>query len=213
MIAIVLPTRGLVFTRVEDAIERFREKHPIRVYRSDNLPIPQGHLLLSEKAIEDGAEYIFFVEEDNPPPEDALDKLLEANADIAFMDYGVNGWSCSAKTPQGEILWCGLGCTLVKRQVFESLPKPWFRTDRVLRLNDWTWQELPKNYIETKQYGSLDIWFFSQARKKGFVIKQVEGEVDHLKLDSLGEREVNNGLHQISLKLKISKQQIIEEVT
>lgn len=73
-----------------------------------------------------------------------------------------------------------------------------------------TWQTLPQSYVETKGYGSLDIWFFSQARLKGFKIVQVEGECDHLQLLSLGQKEVNNGLHQIGLKPKIAKQQIIE---
>ncbi len=211
MIGIVLPTRGLVFTRVESAIEGIRAKHSIKVYRSDNLPIPLGHASLSEKALAEGATHIWFVEEDNPPPEDALDKLLAANSDIACIDYGVNGWGCVTKTPEGEVLWCGLGCTLVKREVFEKVPKPWFRVDKTLRLNDWTWQDLPEEYIKTKQYGSLDIWFFTQCRKYGFSITQVEGEVDHLQLISLGKRETNNGLHVIALKPKIEKRQILIE--
>lgn len=211
VIGIVLPTRGLVFTRVESAIERIRGKHSIKVYRSDNLPIPLGHASLVEEALSEGVTHIWMIEEDNPPLLDALDKLLAANADIACIDYGVNGWGCVTRNPQGEILWCGLGCTLIKREVFEKVPKPWFRVDKTLRLNDWTWQDLPEEYIKTKQYGSLDIWFFTQARKNGFSITQVEGEVDHLELINLGKRGTNNGLHEIGLRPKIEKKQILSE--
>lgn len=211
MIGIILPTRGLVFTRVEDAIERFREKHQIRVYRSDNLPIPFGHNELAEQALKDGCDYIWFIEEDTVPTIDALDRLLEVNSDIACIDYGVAGWSCITKSYAGEILWCGLGCTLVKTKVLAALPRPWFRVDKTLRLNDWTWQDLPEDYIKTKQYGSLDIWFFCQARKYGFKIVQVEGECDHLQLEELGTRESNNGLHKIILRPRIEKNQIISE--
>lgn len=211
MIGIVLPTRGLVFARVESVIERFREKHQVKVYRSGNLPIPLGHSQLSQQALIDGCDYIFYIEEDTVPPDNALDELLKADADIACIDYGVAGWGCVTRNPQGEILWCGLGCTLVKRKVLETLDQPWFRVDKTLRLNDWTWVDLPEDYIKDKQYGSLDIWFCTQARAKGFKIVQVEGECDHLQLVALGQRETNNGLHQIEIRPKIQKKQIITE--
>lgn len=211
MIGVVIPTRGLVFARVESAIEGFREKYQIRVYRSDNLPIPQGHSLLSQQALADGVTHVWFVEEDTVPPPNALDLLLKADADIACIDYGVNGWSCITRTPEDEILWCGLGCTLIKKEVFETLEQPWFRIDKVLRLNDWTWMDLSEEYVKNKSYGSLDIWFFTQARKKGFTIIQAEGECEHLQLVALGQKEVNFGLHEIKPKLKIEKRNILTE--
>lgn len=207
-IGIVLPTRGLVFTRVEEAIEGFRKDYDITVYRSWDLPIPEGHNTLTEKALAEGCDYIWMIEEDTVPPTRSLESLLEARSPIACIDYGVSGWGCVTKNDQGEVLWCGLGCTLVNRQVFEALEYPYFRVDKVLRENDWTWQELPEDYIEKKNYGTLDIWFCWQARAKGFRIAQVEGECEHLKLVNLGQKEANHGLHQIGFKPKIEKRQI-----
>lgn len=209
MIGVVLPTRGLVFTRVEQALESFRNEYELKVYRSDNLPIPKGHNLLTEQALKDGCDYIWFVEEDTVPPARSLEKLLAAQADIACIDYGVSGWSCVSKNLQGEILWCGLGCTLVKRKVLESLERPYFRVDKTLRLNDWTWTDLPADYLDNRNYGGLDIWFCWQARLAGFKIVQVEGECDHLQLDVLGQKGTNNGLHQISTKPRIQNNQIL----
>lgn len=208
-IGICVPTRGLVFSRTIEAIERERKGYDTTLYISNNLPIPEGHNQLAEKALRDGNDYILFIEEDVVPLARTLEKLLVVDADIACIDYGVSGWGCVTKDIKGNILWCGLGCTLIKRQVFEALEKPFFRVDMVLDLPDFKWRQLPEEYIKTKNYGSLDIWFCTQAREKGFVIKQVEGEAEHLKLDSLGERERNHGLHQISNKAKISKNQII----
>lgn len=209
-IAIILPTRGLVFTQVEQRIEEFRKDYEITVYRSHNLPIPSGHNNLTENALGDGNKYLFFIEEDTIPPARAIEKLLAADSGIACIDYGVSGWGCITKNKQGEILWCGLGCTLIKREVFEALEKPYFRTDKVLRLNDMTWQDLPQSYIENKNYGGLDIWFCSKAREKGFKVVQVEGEeADHLQLLNLGEKGKNHGLHEIGPKPKISKHQVI----
>lgn len=212
-IGVVLPTRGLVFTEVEKSIEQERQlkECEVRVFRSSNLPIPDGHNQLTKEALDWGADYIWFIEEDTVSPTGALEKLVQTNSELVCIDYGVSGWSCITKNSKGEILWCGLGCTLVKREVLEKMDYPYFRTDKTLRLNDWTWQDLPEDYIKNKNYGSLDIWFFTQARKLGFEIKQVDGECDHLQLESLGEKGKNNGIHNIITRPKITKNQILEE--
>lgn len=207
MIAVVMPTRGLIFTEVEKALEIERKTHELEVFRSSNLKIPDAFNELTEKAIfnEEKFTHIWYIEEDTVPTKDALKLLLALDSDIGFIDYGVSGYSCSARYAKtDEILWCGVGCTLVKREVFDSLSRPWFRSDKSFRLNDYKWIDTPM------KYGGHDIWFCCQARKNGFVIKQAEGECRHLKLDALGTPEVNDGKHTISDKLKISKHQIIE---
>ncbi len=209
-IGIVLPTRGLVFTQVEEVIESWRDDYNIKVYRSHDLPIPEGHNKLTQKALEDGSDYILFVEEDTVAPARALDNLVQANKSIACVDYGVSGWSCITRDTNGKILWCGLGCTLVKREVFEQMDVPYFRIDQVLDLVNWKWRTLPEEYLKNKGYGGQDIWFFCKAREKGFEITQVEGECDHLKLGELGRNEFNKGLHTIVLKPRIEKNQVIE---
>lgn len=204
MIGVILATRGFVFTEVENAIDRNLEGVPHKIYRSFNLPIPDCQNYLVDQAIKDGCTYLWFVEEDVVVPDDAFERLMIANTGISCIDYGVNGWGCVTTNQEGEILWCGLGCTLVHKEVFDKLEKPYFRSDIELRLNDWKWVPSPKN-----KYGGQDIYFCMKAREVGFKITQVEGECRHLKLDSLGQIEVNNGLHIISDKPKISKFQIL----
>lgn len=220
MIGIILPTRGLAFTKVLIAIEALRKNHDLRVYYSHDLPIPDGHNELTKKALADDCEYILIIEEDTVPPTGALEKLLAVDSDIAAIDYGVSGWGCITKNSKGEVLWCGLGCTLVKRHVFEKMTYPYFRADMSLNLETdeqgnsiiKEWRKLPAEYIRTKQYGSLDIWFCCEARRLGFTITQVEGECEHLELVELGKRETNHGIHTIQAKAKITKNQIVEEV-
>lgn len=207
MISVILPTRGIVFTEVEQSIEDNLKEYNHRVYRSFTLPIPESENYLVDKALEDHPTYLLFVEEDTVLPEHAFVNMVKANADIACIDYGVSGWSCiTRRKTTTEILWCGLGCTLVRREVFDKLDKPFFRTDLALRLNDWEtnekdWQEVPKE----KQYGGQDIYFCCKAREKGFSIVQVDGECKHLKLKSIGQAGINSGLHVIEAKEKISK--------
>lgn len=207
-IAIVLPSRGLIFAEVEQAIEAMREQCNIEVFRSWDKGIPDAQNYLIDKAIrESDPDYVLFIEEDTIPPEHALIDMLIADADIAFIDYGVNGWSCSAKEEgTGEVLWCGFGCTLVRREVFDELERPYFRTDKTLRLNDWQWVDA------TAKYGGQDIWFCIKAREAGFGIKQVRGECRHMQIDALGTKEVNDGRHILSQKKVIKKIQIIDKL-
>lgn len=209
MIGIILTTRGLLFTEVADAIERERKGHDVKVFYSWDKTIPLAQNALVEEALQDSSiDLLWFIEEDTVPPVGALQKLIDADADIAFIDYGVNGWSCSAKDKDGNILWCGLGCTLVKRHVLTDMLYPWFRTDKSLRLNDMSWIDTNPN----KVYGQQDIWFCVNARKSGHQITQVDGECRHLKLVELGQPEVNLGLHIVEQKPKINKLQTIKGV-
>ncbi len=209
-IAIALATRGLVFTEVEQSIEVQRKSYDIEVFRSSNLPLPESQNYLAERALETNAPYILFVEEDTVIPHYGIAAMLrtmkEQNADIVCIDYGVNGWSCTARERETkELLWCGLGCTLVKREVLEVSKYPYFSSQLSLRLNDWRW------VTNKEPYGQQDIRFCMKAREKGFKIAQVPGlEAKHLRLDSLGKLETNKGLHQISQKPVIAKQQWID---
>lgn len=212
MIAVIVPTRGFLFTQVSEVLEVERAFHDMRVYYSYDLPIPDSFNYLVKEAIHNEGvigrfDRFWFVEEDTVPPMGALSDLLSCDSDIAFIDYPVHGWSCSAKDIRGNVLWCGLGCTLVKREVFDAVEEPWFRSDKVLRLNDGTWQNNPA------KYGGQDIWFSVQARNAGYTIKQVKGECVHLKLEHMGAEETNNGLHMIKPKPNITKLQIIKEVS
>ncbi len=208
-IGIVIPTRGMVFSETIQAIERERKNYDTKLYISTDLPIPEGHNRVVAEALRDGSEYILFIEEDVAIPAGACERLLGSNAAIACIDYGVSGWSCVTRNEQGEILWCGLGCTLIHRKVFESLKEPYFRADMALYLPEFRWQQLPEEYVKNRNYGNLDIWFFTKAREAGFEIKQVEGECRHLELISLGQKGINSGLHIIKQKPKISNHQVL----
>ena len=206
MIGVIVPTRGLIFTEVIQAIENLRKHADIKVFYSYDLPIPEAQNYLVEKALADkNISDFLFVEEDVVIPENTIQILDDLQSDIACIDYGVNGWSCTAQDEKGEIYWCGFGCTLVKRYVFNLVEKPWFRVDKSLRLNDWKWID------NEAKYGGQDIWFCMQAREQGCTIAKAKEECRHMKLESLGKPELNRGLHLIKQKPTIEKQQIIKK--
>lgn len=213
MIAVILPTRGLVFTQVEEALSEQLKDFNHRIFRSHDLPIPDAQNYLVEKALrESHASHFLFIEEDTVLPKGGLEALQMAlytqKADIACIDYSVNGWSCTVRNKlTDELLWCGFGCTLVKREVLEKLGNPWFRTDKTLRLNDWEWIDNPSE----SAYGGQDIWFCTKAREAGFKLVQVKGrEASHLMLVESGTPEVNKGIHFIGLKSVLIKQQFVD---
>src|SRR3990167_7941591 len=112
MIGVILASRGLIFTEVEIAIEQIRQKQNIQVFRSYNLPIPDAQNTLIAEALKNTSIHkLLFIEEDTIIPDGGFEQLDKTNADIACIDYSVNGWGCVTKNKQGEILWCGLGCT------------------------------------------------------------------------------------------------------
>ena len=207
-INVVLPSRGLIFAEAMQALLDNLQGYEYKIFTSHNLIIPDCQNKLTEKALFGYPDYILYVEEDTVMPEGALDDMVMAKADIACVDYGVAGYSCITRDKTThEALWCGLGCTLVKREVFDKLDKPYFRSDKALLIN--AWPEI--KWIDTgeQNYGGQDIWFGMHARKKGFKIQKVAGECKHLKLDFIGRKEVNKGLHLISQKEKISKYQTL----
>lgn len=203
-----MATRGLLFTEVENAVEKNIEGWPYQVFRTKDLTIPDSQNYLVEQALKTDATHLLFVEEDTVMPDNAISNMIFLDADVACVDYGVAGYSCLTKDKDtGEILWCGLGCTLIKREVFEKLEKPYFRSDKALLINNWPevqWIDAGK-----QAYGLQDIYFFMKAREKGIIIQQLPGECKHLSLKNLGTREVNNGLHVIEQKPKISKYQTL----
>jgi len=207
-VGVILPSRGLIFAQVEDALQRNLQGYDYHIYRSWDLKIPDCQNILVEQALEDGCGMLLFVEEDTVIPNGGLKRLIDTKADISCIDYGVAGYSCITKNKEtGEILWCGLGCTLVQRYVLDRLVKPYFRTDKALLLNYWPevrWIDPGK-----QAYGGQDIYFGIQARQAGFTIQQVEGECKHLQLVDVGRKEINNGLHMIKQKPAISHYQTL----
>ena len=148
-ISIILPSRGLIFAEVEEGIEDMRSQHSIKVYRCHEKPIPEAQNYLVDKALlaVPSPDFLMFVEEDTVPPQNALEKLLAPMRDkdvgITCIDYAMhnNFSTITKKTDTGEILFCGLGMTLVKTEVFQKIQWPYFRADKAYSINQERWIE------------------------------------------------------------------------
>jgi GT2 family glycosyltransferase len=88
-------------------------------------------------------DYLLFIDSDMVVPMDLLTRLLAADKDIVtalafkrtkpflpciFKTLGVKEGDLYLDYPKGliEIAGCGMACCLIKKEVFEKVPKPWF---------------------------------------------------------------------------------------
>lgn len=200
MIAILLPTRGLIFEQTIKSVSNIPNSTLITV---SGMPIPEAqNWLVTEALGAPDVTHLYFVEEDMEIPEGTLEKMLDLNKDVVCVDYPVNGGWSTIKRVDREIQHCGLGCTLVKREVFERLSEPWFRTDKSVDAKTEEIMDIPM------KYGGHDIFFGIAVRKAGYKITQLEGvECGHLRCEQLVRREDNDNRYEIRRLDKISKYQ------
>jgi len=215
--AVVTPSRGLVHSRTIEAVmgniaaagQEFRGW-----FLSHDLPIPDCDERTAELGLATGADAIWFVEEDVIPPTGALAasfRLLAEGFDMVAVDYPVgaaaDGWGCLVRDPIGEILWCGLGATLITRKAFERVPRPWFTTDYTFVKQGTEWVLIPNNQLPERRYGGQDIAFCMNFRHEGLRIGQVAGMVaGHAKVDAMGAPGTNIGWHTVSIRSEILRQ-------
>lgn len=137
---------------------------------------------IAEKAVEMGTKYLFFIDEDVTPPGHALRQLIyQADHHPEGMVFG--GIYCHKSPPAMPMIFRGLGagpywdwkvgeffevdgismgCTLIRTEVFEKLPKPWFKT-----VDDASayWDGVPKAEMWTE-----DLYFCDLVRKAGYKV-------------------------------------------
>ena len=186
---IAIPTRGTVSTHFMMA--RAMLQGPLAIswadlVITDDLCIEKGFnpksvaakkQLAAEYAVEQGCEWVLFIDDDVLFPPNTLLKLLSWGKDI------VNGVYWSKSDPsvplvfkghmQGsyydwhvgdfiEIDSAGMGLTLIKTKVFKEMPKPWFSENYVYHQLDGA---PSKNNATTE-----DLYFYKKARDFGFKV-------------------------------------------
>jgi hypothetical protein len=180
-LAVLMPSRGKLVGRMRESVDEACRGLIYQPFYTHTESIPDCFNLLSQRAYDWGADLFWFVEEDVCIPKDAFQLLLDLDADIAAINYGTHlihsvqnkPWiSAMRSLDTGELLWVSLGCTMVRRCVFEAMPKPWFRVDQDIsaRLKNWTewkYELIPREW----DYGGQDSTFCFRATQLGFTLK------------------------------------------
>lgn len=110
------------------------------------LPVDQARCVLAEKALEIGAKYLWFVDDDTIPPPNTLQRLVTilenypeikviggvyvTKADVPqpviFRGEGLGSFWHWKKGDVFEVSSMGAGCMLISTDVFKDCAKPWF---------------------------------------------------------------------------------------
>lgn len=207
-IAVIFPSRGLVFSQTAEELLDNLKGIPHKVFFSHRKPIPECFEWPTTNALKDKTiTHLWFVEDDMILRPDTLKKLLEADVNAVTADYPVtkDGRGSVFYDKGKNVVFCGTGCLLVKRKVFDNLKKPYF-TDKIR----WTLLNYGESIKMTgiygdAGYGTHDITFSIKLWNNGVKINVIKQKLGQRKLISLGKAGSNNGAHNIEVWRKIVK--------
>lgn len=193
-IAVVLPTRGTVLTKTIMSALIALDGLRYSLITTEDKPIPENENYLVDEALKMNPTHILFLNDDIVLTREAVTAMLEKYADIAFCPYklGPNQWDYD--TWKDEITHCGLGCVLIKADVFKKLKKPYFRTDiSYVRFGD----EVQEIKTPNQEWGGEDAYFFHKVREAGYKLTKTDVTVQHLGIKDWGDKFNNGGVHRI----------------
>jgi hypothetical protein len=215
MIAVILPTRGQIFSQTFEEILDNLQGFDYKIYWSHDNPIPQCFNKPLERALKHKQNtHFWFVEEDMIIPPGTLKSLMSHNdfqsVGAIACDYPLVEYPSGTilYNPKGKAYFTGTGCLLVKREVLERLPKPIFRSD--IR---WSYKFGKNKAILTarrfdlkeERYGHHDITFGLQLYIHGTPIEVSDIACGQRKLKKLGPQANNVGQHEIVELTQLNK--------
>lgn len=214
MIAVILPSRGLIFSETADEILQNlktvqREGWKTKIFFAHKLPLPECFEKPTNRALlDEEVSHLWYVEDDMILPPDILSKMLSKDKACVTINYPTTAKQDAAVlTVKGRVIYGGTGCTLVKREVFDELKAPYFRSDIM-----W----IPKNrgdYIKftgvkkenQEGYGYHDVNFFMNLYLLDIPVHTLDFTVGQRKLKALGKAGSNDGAHKIDEWKKVKE--------
>lgn len=219
-VAIILPSRGLIYSQTADEILQNLSltmgQIPHRFFFSHKKPIPECFERPTNLALlDDSITHLWFVEDDMALPQSTLRELLDLDVAVATADYPVNkDGRGSVFEVKGRILFTGTGCLLVKREVFDELKAPYFRTDirwRIKRTTDGV-KVIGNKVKDTDGYGLHDVNFGINLFRRDIPIHKIDTKLGQRKLVALGKAGTNEGAHNIETWAKITKDHLLKQI-
>lgn len=200
-LAVILPSRGLMFSETFEELLRELEGFNYEIYWSHAKSLPECFNEPTEKALKDKEVFaVLFCEDDMILPKGILKQMFSANYPVVAADYPFqqNGDSTCLHDPNGYAYWTGTGFLLVAKSVLEQMEKPIWRTDTTFdpfidkdTIHFWP-RKLDKIY-----YGLHDLRFGLVLYSAGLPILPIETTAGQRKLKKLGKPSTNKGQHDI----------------
>jgi hypothetical protein len=200
-LAVVLPSRGLLFSETLEELLGELEGFNYQIYFAHERPLPACFNEPTEKALQDPDVFaVLFCEDDMLIPKGILKEMFAANYPVVALDYPFQqqGDATVLHDPQGMAYWTGTGFLLVAKEVLQNIPKPIWRTDRTFDpfIDKDTLHFWPRK-LDKVHYGLHDLNFGLVCYSAGMPIMVMDRTAGQRKLVKLGEKHTNNGQHEI----------------
>ncbi len=151
-----------------------------------------------QKALESGCTHLLFIDDDNPPTEDTIEKFLEDDKDIVCSPIlsrnpnkegvhdlcifdkftvqegdgkGITMYKSNNKIKDNALFrvdGCGMGCTMIKREVLEKLWKKY--NGEPFAYGDSFYTKDPQKMNGQRRTMSEDMEFIERATNEGFEV-------------------------------------------
>lgn len=138
------------------------------------LPIPDCFNNLVDRALRTDCTHLLFVEDDMHLPRGIVEDLLAEDTDIALADYPVRETQHSVMYLDGEFAYGGTGLCLVRREVFDLMEPPYFRTHVAYQIQDG---KLIAGAATAEAHGLQDVDFYQ--RTKDFSVSVIPRNAGH----------------------------------
>lgn len=214
-IGVILPSRGLMFSQTAEELLNNLKFIPHKIYFSHRKPIPTCFEQPTLEALKDPEiTHLWFTEDDMVLPPDTLRRLLAYDVAVVTCDYPVAKNTKGAVFKVGnEVIFGGTGCTLIKREVFDELKKPYFRSDIVWNIKNYgDFIKLTGSPRKDVAYGLHDVNFYINLYQKNIPVHVADFTLAQRKLKSLGKAGSNNGQHKIEVWRKFKKDFMLKQV-
>ena len=200
-IAVILPSRGLLFTEtLKELLEELSER-VYTIYWSHGNSLPNCFNKPLQRALKQPHSHILIVEDDMVIKKGTLQKLIDANADIIACDYPMSS------DPSGTVLYdsnhkaifTGTGFILIKKHVFDTMPQPIFKSNI-----SWDFKPMGNRVKFTAKesnpktaYGQHDITFGLYQYVNNKPIEVAKTILAQRRLVQKGTNASNNGTDEI----------------
>lgn len=208
-VAVILPSRGLIFSQTADEVLQNVRDIPHRFFFSHRRPIPECFESPVNRALlDESITHLWLVEDDMILRPDTLKQMIDKDKAVVTVNYPTTDKHDAAiLSIKGQVIYGGTGCTLVKREVFDELKAPYFRSDIA-----W----IPKNMgdfikftafkkTDNDSYGYHDVNFFMNLYRLNIPVHVLDITLGQRKLKALGKQGSNNGAHHIEEWERVKK--------
>lgn len=208
-IAVILPSRGLIFSHTAEEVLKNVKGIGHKFFFSHRKPIPECFEAPTLEALKDPeVTHLWFVEDDMILTENTLGDMLATNKAVVTANYPTTKkGNAAVLSVKGRIIYGGTGCTLVKREVFDELTAPYWRTDILWKpknLGDCI-RFSARRRIKDEGYGYHDVNFFMNLFKLEIPIHKLPYTLGQRKLVALGKAGTNQGAHKIEEWFKVEE--------